>query len=93
MSSDIVPAHGFRYRSDAERAQRALMSAGIDSTIRQPEDTPPGWRMAPSELPFTIWLSRDRLQEAKKIIGDSWAQDDAVTCSRCGAEGPFKSPD
>jgi hypothetical protein len=88
MSSDIAPAHGFRYRWDAERAQRALILAGIDSTIREPEDTPPGWRMAPSELRFTIWLARDRLQEAKKIIADSWPQADTVTCSRCGATGP-----
>jgi hypothetical protein len=88
MSSDIAPAHGFRYRSDAERAQRALLKAGIDSTIREPEDTPPGWRMAPSELRFAIWVAKERRDEASRIISELWIQDAPLTCDRCGAPGP-----
>ena len=88
MRNDIAPSTGFHYRPDAERAQRALLSASIDCTIREPEDAPPGWRMGPSELKFTIWVPIERLEEASRIISESSGSGNLLSCSRCGAAGP-----
>jgi hypothetical protein len=88
MSTDIEPISGFRYRSDAERVQRALLSAGVDCTVREPEDSPRGWRVERGELRFAIWVARERREEANRIIRESWGPALGLTCSRCGAEGP-----
>lgn len=66
--SNIVPEISFRYRADAERAERALRASGIDCSIKEPEEAPHGSRMAPSELRFTIWVPRERCEEASRII-------------------------
>lgn len=63
-----TPIASFRNRADAEQAKRALSEAGIDATIREPHEAPPGWRRAPSELVFTIWVAREFDDKATRIV-------------------------
>jgi hypothetical protein len=42
--AQIAPIMWFRSRSDAERLQTTLRASGIESTIRDVDDPPAGWR-------------------------------------------------
>jgi hypothetical protein len=84
MNTQITPISWFRFRYDAERLQSALRLSGIESTIRNVVDPPPGWKTSTSEGGVDVWVSREDFERAEEILRrTAAATHPPMLCERC----------
>src|SRR5687768_5906667 len=86
MIPQIAPISWFRFQEDAERLQQALRLAGIESTIRNVDDPPPGWKTSTVDG-VDVWVSREDVDRAEEISHRTSAAAHApmLLCERCGS--------